>query len=116
MSGVFATLACECALLAACSGNDDVPAPRISSVEPDHAAGGAVVTLHGSAFCQQPGVTDDAPCSAIGQVYFGSVPGTPTLWNDATIAVEVPTPVVGRADVRVIASGRASNSVAFTAE
>jgi hypothetical protein len=88
----------------------------VSNIEPDHAPVGALVTLHGNYFCQRPGMPEDPLCDAIGNVHFGAAPGTPTLWSDTAIAVEVPSGVIGRVDVTVIARGRTSNAVPFTAE
>jgi hypothetical protein len=102
--------------LAGCAAGDDVPPPRVASVEPDHAPGGALVTLHGNYFCQRPGMSEDLLCDSIGDVHFGAAPGTPTLWSDTAISVEVPAGVAGRVDVTVIARGRTSNAVAFTVE
>jgi hypothetical protein len=103
------------ALLVGCSANDDIPAPAVATVMPDHAPAGEVVVVSGSFFCQRPAnVTDDPDCDVAGTVHFGEVPGTATSWMDTAITVEVPAGAVGRADVEVIAGGRASNSIAFT--
>ncbi|HEY4240892.1 MAG TPA: IPT/TIG domain-containing protein [Kofleriaceae bacterium] len=105
---------------AACSANDDVPAPSVGSVIPDHAAAGALVTVNGMYFCQVPeDGSDDDPdpmCTSTGEVHFGAAPGTPTNWSDTSIQVEVPDGLSGAVDLSVIAGGRESNSITFTAE
>ncbi|HEY1555438.1 MAG TPA: IPT/TIG domain-containing protein [Kofleriaceae bacterium] len=109
-------LACAL-LLAACSANDDVPSPIVAAVTPDQAAPGSEVLVTGSYFCQRPeGTTDDPNCDAEGTVTFGTVPATPTTWQDSAITVEVPLGIVGSAGVMVTADGKTSNSVGFTAE
>lgn len=104
-------------MLAGCSANDDVPAPLISTVVPNHATPGAVVAVSGSYFCQKPNTgSEDPTCSVVGTVRFGQSPGTPTTWSDTAIMVEVPQGVAGPAEVSVTAAGRTSNVVAFTAD
>ncbi len=106
------------ALLAACSANDDVPAPLISSITPNHGAPGTVVLIYGSYFCQRPqnGSNEDPNCQVAGTVHFGAVPGTPSSWQDTAIMIEVPLGITGQVDVQVIAMGKASNTVEFTAD
>ncbi len=100
-----------------CSANDDVPAPLIATVVPDQAPVGATVMVTGEYFCQQPNTgSDDPTCDVSGSVRFDVVPGTPSSWSDTAIMVEVPSGVSGAAPVSVIAAGRVSNSVAFTAQ
>jgi hypothetical protein len=104
-------------LLGACSANDDIPAPLVSTIVPDHGPPGAVVAIQGAYFCQRPDTgTDDPTCDTEGSVDFGEVPGTATVWDDNQIMVEVPAAAVGSNDVVVIASGRTSNAVTFTTE
>ena len=104
-------------LLTACSANDDVPAPRVSNVVPDHATAGSIVLVNGDYFCQRPATGQEDPlCDATGQVHFGASPGTPTTWTETGITVEVPQGVTGGVDLSVIAKGRASNSIRFTAD
>ena len=50
MRRVYLALLVACS----CSASDDIPAPLISSVQPDSAPGGAVVVVNGSYFCQRP--------------------------------------------------------------
>lgn len=104
--------------LAACSLNDDVPAPIVSSVSPDQAAPGTVVVVYGSYFCQRPqdGSNDDPNCTSTGTVTFNNIPATPSNWTDTAISVEVPPGASGEADVQVTADGKESNSVGFTVE
>ena len=102
--------------LAGCSANDDIPAPQIANVVPNHGTAGQVVMVDGTYFCQRPqnGSDQDPNCMVIGSVAFGGVPGTTVSWMDTSIMVEVPQVAPGRADVQVTAAGRTSNSVAFT--
>ena len=104
------------AALVGCSANDDIPAPLLSTVIPDHAPVGAIVMVAGAYFCQRPGTNEDPICDVVGTVHFAAAPGTPSQWTDTMIMVEVPQGVSGRADVTVTAAGRTSNTVAFTAE
>jgi IPT/TIG domain-containing protein len=127
MSGACATRACELALAAlalatagaGCSASDDVPAPVLSTVQPDHAPPGAVVTLHGQYLCQHPdpGSGDQDPiCNSVGTVNFGAAPGTATTWTDSTISAEVPAAVAGLVDLSISIDGRTSNSIHFTVD
>jgi hypothetical protein len=103
-------------LVAGCSANEDVPAPLIASIVPDHGAPGAVITIAGSYFCQRPdNGQEDPTCDAAGTVYFGTLPGIATTWADNAIMVEVPQGL-GKVDVSVIAAGRVSNTSGFTIE
>jgi hypothetical protein len=106
------------ALLAACSANDDIPAPQVASITPDQGPANAVVQVDGSYFCQRPeGTLQDPTCPSIaGSVQFGQVPETPVTWQDTAIQVEVPSGVTGSVAVSVTAMGRASNSVSFTVQ
>lgn len=98
-----------------CSANDDIPSPLIAAVVPNQAPVGATVMVTGQYFCQQPDTgSDDPTCDVSGSVRFDIVPGTPSSWSDTEIMVEVPSGVIGRADVSVLAAGRTSNSVEFT--
>jgi hypothetical protein len=104
-------------LVAGCSANDDIPSPMISSIVPDHGPGGSVVTVAGSYFCQRPDTgTDDPTCDISGIVDFGEAPGAPSSYTDTAIMVEVPAGITGAVDVTVVAAGRMSNSVTFTAD
>jgi hypothetical protein len=103
--------------LAGCAANDDVPAPLIASIVPDHATAGAIVMLTGSYFCQRPdNGQEDPTCDTAGNVNFGTAPGVATTWADDTIMIEVPHAASGEVDVSVTAAGRISNSVSFTIE
>ena len=104
-------------LFAACSANDDIPAPLVSTIVPDHGPPGAVVAVQGAYFCQRPDTSNDDPtCDTQGTVDFGEVPGTATVWDDGEIMVEVPSAAVGSSDVVVSAAGRTSNAVSFTTD
>jgi hypothetical protein len=102
--------------LCACSGNDDVPAPQVTSMLPAHAPPGVTVMLLGDHFCQQPDTgSDDDPlaCEHDGSVVFGEAPGTVGQYQDQTITVEVPTLPPGPIDVTVTVAGRRSNHADF---
>lgn len=101
------------ALLLGCSANDDIPAPQVAAVTPDHAPVGAVVTVSGQYFCQTPPM-EDPNCGVAGTVHFGTIPATPSTWMDTAIMVEVPTGITGTVDVEVTAMGKQSNTVSFT--
>lgn len=103
-------------LVAGCAANEDVPAPLVASIVPDHGLPGAVVMISGSYFCQRPdNGQEDPTCDAVGVVEFGTVPGATTSWSDNAIMVEVPH-ASGDVDVSVTAMGRISNGVSFTVE
>ena len=105
------------ALLAACSANDDVPAPQIASVVPDHAPVGAVVTIDGAHFCQVPDPNPDDPtCPVAGTVELGTVPATPTTWADDEVMIEIPAIAPGATTVTITAAGRISNDATFTVD
>jgi len=101
--------------LAACSANDDFPAPLISSLTPDHGPAGAVITINGSYFCQKM-VGEDPICNASGTVDFGTVPATLTSYTDTALMVEVPSAATGATSVTVTAAGKTSNGATFTIE
>ena len=65
--------------LSACSANDDVPAPAIGGLQPDHGIPGTTVAVSGTYLCQQPRVdgsdVDPLGCTHIGTVMFGTAPG-----------------------------------------
>lgn len=101
-------------LLAACSANDDIPAPQLSAVTPDQATAGTVVVVTGSYFCQQPGTTEDPlACDNVGTVLFGTASGNVAQYADTSIMVEVPGGT-GPVQVTVAVAGRTSNGVDFT--
>jgi uncharacterized protein (TIGR03437 family) len=102
---------------AACSFNDDVPAPLVASVVPARAVAGALVTISGDHFCQRP-ITghEDPTCPSVGTVDFGLSPGITAMWSDVAITAEVPSLAPGPVTVTVVAAGRVSNAVTFTVE
>jgi hypothetical protein len=101
--------------VAACAANEDVPAPQIGSIVPDHATTGAIVMVAGSYFCQRPdNGQEDPTCDTAGTVNFGTVPGIATTWADNAIMVEVPSGGPTRVSVTVTAGGRISNPISFT--
>jgi hypothetical protein len=106
----FALLA---AIAFSCSANDDIPAPLISSVTPNHAPPGATVTVSGSYFCQQPTTEDPLACANMGVVEFGVTSATTSQYTDTAIMVEVPN-ALGNVDITVNTGGRVSNTADFT--
>lgn len=116
----FAAALIAFAAAAGCSANDDVPAPSVGSVVPDHGSAGSLVLVNGMYFCQSPadgsGDNPDPMCDSTGDVHFGAAPGTPTDWSDTQISVEVPDGLSGPVDLTVIAGGRESNSITFTVD
>lgn len=112
-----AAIALAVLMLAACSANDDVPAPAVASITPDHAAPGTAVVIAGSYFCQQPADGSDVDplaCKTMGTVQFGTDQVEPQQYTDTSITVDVPQASAGAVSVRVTVAGRASNGVDFT--
>jgi hypothetical protein len=103
---------------AACSANDDVPAPVLASVTPDHAGVGAIVMLAGSYLCQQPQGSDLDPlaCAHTGQVTFGVVPSIVTQYTDTSVTTQVPDLPAGDVEVGVATGGRTTNTIDFTVD
>ena len=104
---------------AACSANDDVPAPVLASATPDHAGVGAIVMLSGSYLCQQPegsGDIDPLACAHTGQVTFGVVPAIVTQYTDSSVTTEVPDLPAGEVEVGVATGGRTTNTIDFTVD
>ena len=103
--------------LVACSANDDVPAPSISGVQPDHGMPGITVTVSGSYLCQQPRTdgsdVDTLACTHIGTVMFGTTPGVVLSYTDTMASVQVPALTSGTVDVGVSVAGRTSNRIGF---
>jgi hypothetical protein len=100
-----------------CSANEDIPAPLIASLNPNHGPAGAVIMIAGQYFCQAPQAEDSQACdSATGTVSFDAAPGIVSAYTDTAIMVEVPTGLSGHVTVRVTAAGKTSNAAGFTAE
>jgi hypothetical protein len=99
--------------LAACSANDDMPAPQISSISPAHAAPGSIVLISGSYFCHQPAGGDPLSCANVGAVQFGTSASNASEYTDTSIMAVVPSGV-GAVQVVVEVAGETSNAVAFT--
>jgi hypothetical protein len=107
-----------CALLvviAACSANDDLPSPQISSITPSHATAGTIVVIAGSYFCHQPANEDPLACDHVGAVHFGATVANAALYSDDQIMAEVPS-ASGQVDVVVEVEGHLSNAVSFTVD
>lgn len=107
------------ALLAACSSNDDIPAPQLAGVVPDRGAVGTIVMVQGSYLCQEPPPpNDDQPgfmCDSDGTISFGATPAEATSpWTDSGVMVLVPNGADGDVDVSASMNGRTSNTVTFT--
>ena len=101
-------------LVAACSANDDIPAPLLGSVVPDHGVPGTIVLVTGNYFCQRPNTgIEDPACDSTGEVSFGASPGTISDWTDTAIMVEVPQGALGSVALSVIVNGRSSNPTSF---
>ena len=107
-------------LLAACSANDDIPAPVLGSVTPDHAGVNAVVMISGSYLCQQPddgsGEVDPLACAHTGSVTFGVVPAIVTQYTDSSITAQVPDVAAGDTEISVATGGRTTNEIDFTVD
>ena len=102
--------------LAGCSANDDLPAPLIAALSPDHAMAGTSVLITGSYFCHQAEETDqDPPCTTMGAVYFGSQVAEALQYDERAITVAVPQGT-GTVDVSVSVAGERSNTATFTFE
>ncbi|HEY5945760.1 MAG TPA: IPT/TIG domain-containing protein [Kofleriaceae bacterium] len=101
--------------ICACSASDDIPAPRIATISPDHGPAGAGVRITGEYFCQQLETEDPLACAQMGTVHFGTTIATLTTYTDSEVMAEVPA---GTGNVRVTISvaGRISNGVTFTFE
>lgn len=102
-------------LTAACSANDDIPAPRIASITPNHATAGTSVTLDGDFFCHQLESEDPLVCAQQGTVHFGTAVADVIVYADAMIVADVPD-VTGKVRVSVEVAGEASNGFDFTVE
>jgi hypothetical protein len=98
-SVVFAVIAAS-----ACSANDDMPAPQISSVSPNHGPAGNVVLVSGSYFCHQPATEDPLSCSNIGSIEFGTSVAVASQYTDNSIMVDVPN---GTGSVQIVVEVRA---------
>ena len=104
-------------LFVGCTQGDDVPAPAIASITPDHATPGASVMIAGSAFCQQPESSEDPlACENMGVVEFGQVPATIAMYTDTLIVAEVPSLPPGVVAVAIAVAGRRSNHADLTVE
>jgi len=107
-------------VVSACSANDDVPAPAIAAVSPDHAAPGASVTVSGSYLCQDPRAEgsdiDPLACGHVGAVMFDAAPGRVISYTDTAVLVEVPSLAPGRFGVTISVAGRSSNRFGFVVE
>jgi hypothetical protein len=104
---------------AACTANDDVPAPVLAAATPDHAGVGAVVMLSGAYLCQQPdgsADTDPLACAHTGSVAFGVVPAVVTQYTDSSITTEVPDVAPGPVTITVATGGRTTNGLDFTVD
>jgi len=104
------------ALVAACSANDDFPAPQIASIAPDHATPGTAVLIAGDYFCHQSEEDPQGPpCTTMGAVSFGEMVANALQYDETQIMVEVPSGV-GTVDVTIAVAGEQSNAIAFTFE
>jgi hypothetical protein len=102
--------------MAGCSAGDDVPAPIIASIVPDHASPGTAVTIQGDWFCGQPEPDgEEAPlaCANIGTVTFGETPTNIGTYTDHMIIAEVPDLAPASYAVAISVAGRRSNTRSF---
>jgi len=81
-----------------------VPAPVITSLNPNSGVVGTSVTINGTNFGATQGTS---------AVSFGGVAATPTSWSASSIVVPVPTGATS-GNVVVTVAGQASNGLAFT--
>jgi hypothetical protein len=102
-------------VVAACSANDDIPAPRIASITPDHGMAGASVTIDGDFFCHQLESEDPLLCEQQGTVHFGTAVADVISYADAMIVADVPN-IIGKVRVTVDVAGEVSNGIDFTVE
>lgn len=100
-------------VMVGCTAGDDVPAPRIASVSPDHATPGSAVMVVGDFFCQDP---EGDQCDGNGSVAFDATPANIGMYSEQLIMVEVPSVTAGPVKVTVTAAGRTSNDVDFRIE
>jgi hypothetical protein len=106
-------------LIIGCTAGDDVPAPVITSISPNHASVGTTVTIDGDYFCQEPETDESEPvaCPSPGIVTFGQSPATVGMYSEHRITVEVPTlEPAKKYDVTVAVAGRHSSPASFTVE
>jgi IPT/TIG domain len=105
-------------LFAACSANDDIPAPVLASATPSSAGVGAIITISGSYLCQQPEGSDVDPlaCAHTGAVTFGVTPADVSQYTDSSITATVPEMPAGDTQIGVATGGRDSNTIDFTVE
>jgi hypothetical protein len=112
--GYFPTVAAM-VLLGACTNAEDVPAPRLSSLAPDRGAPGIVVSVVGSAFCQEP-EPGDACSPPDAQIVFETTTAVTTILDDTNATMIVPEVAPGDYDVRISVGGRMSNNLDFVVE
>lgn len=107
-------------VLSACSANDDVPAPAIAGVQPNHALSGTTVMVSGSYLCQDPRAEgsdiDPLACGHVGAVLFDTAPGVVSSYTDTLVLVEVPALAPGTFSVAISVAGRSSNRIGFVVE
>jgi hypothetical protein len=106
------------AVVPGCSANDDIPAPQLAGVVPDHAAVGSIVVIDGSYLCQEPSPAPDDPmfaCSSDGTIAFDQAFASATTgWTDTGVMVEVPLVASGPVEIIASHAGKTSNAVSFT--
>lgn len=103
-------------LVAACSANDDFPAPQIASVTPPSATPGSAVVIAGNYFCHQSEEdVDPGGCTTLGTVYFGTMVASALQYDETSITVEVPQGT-GTIEITISVAGERSNAASFTFE
>lgn len=108
----IALLSC---VLAGCSASDDIPAPRIAAITPNHGTPGTSIAISGDYFCHQLESEDPLLCAQLGTVHFGTAVADVTLYGDAMITADVPD-VPGEVRVTIEVAGQVSNGIDFTVE
>ncbi len=95
-----------CLIAGSCtdSGNDPLPSPEISDVQPDSAAVGDTVRILGSGF----GTSQGGSTVTFG----GTLASAVAIWTDAEIRAGVPAAALS-GPIVVTVDGRASNPMAF---
>ncbi|MBP6840097.1 MAG: hypothetical protein KA190_22560 [Kofleriaceae bacterium] len=102
----------------ACSAGDDVPAPRLSALQPASGAPGLVVEVLGEYLCQVPHPDEGeepAVCPSLdATLWFGTVAAPADVVDDTRATATVPVLAPGAVDVHLTVAGRGSNILRFT--
>jgi hypothetical protein len=112
------SLAIVLAGAAGCLGEgEDVPPPRLASIQPERGTPGITVDLTGEHFCQNPTEDDMSPCApSDAQIYFDTTTVVTAIADDDSATAAVPMLPPGQVDVYLTVDGRASNRLEFMIE